>query len=167
MTISAKIILDSIYGESRLTTMELKYPRFIHSEFMTHRVFSRNASSSRAIPVSKLIDQIIANPAMPIHWGKNQPGMQASEEHNAEVIHEDPEYRHMSKEEAWLAARDEAVKFAMAFDKAGYHKQIVNRILEPFSHFLNVLCVFIPTQPCFYRYRERSTFNHRICKPHH
>lgn len=55
MTFEVKIIEDSIFNGSRLTTFQLKYPRFIHSEFMTHRVFSRNASSSRAIPVSKMI----------------------------------------------------------------------------------------------------------------
>ena len=80
MTISAKIICDSRYGGDRLTTMELKYPRFIHSEFMTHRVFSRNASSSRAIPIQRQIDMIKEVTAMPIHWGKNQSGMQAHEE---------------------------------------------------------------------------------------
>ena len=81
MTISAKIVADSISTQGiRLTTMELSYHRFIHSEFMTHRMFSRNAASSRAIPVEKMLKQVKENPAMPIHWGKNQPGMQAKEE---------------------------------------------------------------------------------------
>ena len=71
--IKANIILDSISPDGvRLTTLELIYPRFIHSEFMTHRMFSRNASSSRAIPVQKMIDRIRNDPAMPIHWGQNQ-----------------------------------------------------------------------------------------------
>ena len=83
MTISAKIVADSVSGHGiRLTTMELNYPRFIHSEFMTHRMFSRNAASSRAIPIEKMLEQVQENPAMPIHWGKNQPGMQAREECN-------------------------------------------------------------------------------------
>ena len=136
MTISAKIICDSSYAGDRLTTMELKYPRFIHAEFMTHRVFSRNASSSRAIPVDKMIDYIMSDPAIPIHWGKNQPGMQAREEHDAEVTIPTAsggceDVNHVA---AWLAARDAAVEFAKAFSAAGYHKQIVNRILEPFGH---------------------------------
>ena len=75
--IEAKIIKDS-YGASgvRLTTFVLTYPRFMHSEFMTHRVFSRNASSSRAIPVAKQIQMVIDNPAIPLAFTKNKPGMQ-------------------------------------------------------------------------------------------
>ncbi|MFV0357771.1 MAG: FAD-dependent thymidylate synthase [Bacteroides thetaiotaomicron] len=139
MTISAKVILDSSCMGSRITTMELKYPRFIHAEFMTHRVFSRNASSSRAIPVVKQIEMIMEDTAMPIHWGKNQAGMQAREENDAKVVIQTLDSagileQYLSKEEAWLAARDQAVKIAKAFNEAGYHKQIVNRLLEPFSH---------------------------------
>ena len=76
--IEAKIVKDSISDAGkRITTFQLKYPRFIHSELMTHRVFSRNASSSRAIPVAKVLSQVWNDPAMPVHWGKNQAGMQA------------------------------------------------------------------------------------------
>lgn len=126
MTISAKIICDSKYAGNRLTTMELTYPRFIHAEFMTHRVFSRNASSSRAIPIQKLIDLIKEDTAMPIHWGKNQPGMQADEE--LSQLGQD------CIKLLWLKARDEAIKIAELMAEQGAHKQIVNRILEPFSH---------------------------------
>ena len=139
MTISVKITCDSRYGGDRLTTMELKYPRFIHAEFMTHRVFTRNASSSRAIPVERQIEMIMEDTAMPIHWGKNQPGMQANEESDKKIILQVLDSAgvydiELSPQEAWLKARDEAVRIAKAFHAAGYHKQIVNRILEPFSH---------------------------------
>lgn len=136
MTISAKIIADSISDAGiRITTMELEYPRFIHSEFMTHRVFSRNAASSRAIPVEKAIDLIQTNTAMPIHWGKNQPGMSAKEECGASIeLHQPEGNEYFIREDAWCVARDYATDVAKAFNKAGYHKQIVNRLLEPFSH---------------------------------
>jgi len=140
VTITAKIIADSISSQGiRITTMQLRYPRFIHAEFLTHRVFSRNASSSRAVPVSKLIEDIQRDPAMPIHWGKNQKGMQAHEEHDAPVIL-DPSDQDggWQSEHAWLSAMNVAIHHAKAFEAAGYHKQIVNRILEPFSH-INVL----------------------------
>ena len=79
--ISAKIVLDSISEQGhRIVTFQLHYPRFIHSELMTHRVFSRNASSSRAIPIGKMMKQVIENPAMPVEWGANQKGMQAGGE---------------------------------------------------------------------------------------
>jgi thymidylate synthase ThyX len=141
MTVSAKIIADSISPDNiRITTLQLRYPRFIHAEFMTHRVFSRNASSSRAVPVAKLIEDIKRDTAMPMHWGKNQKGMQADEECNEQIMY--PEWKYgafpVSREHAWEYARDYAISIAEAFDKAGYHKQIVNRLLEPFSH-INVL----------------------------
>ena len=136
MTITAKILADSKgIAAPRVTTMELRYPRFIHSEFMTHRVFSRNASSSRAIPVERLIQDVIDDPAMPIHWGKNQKGMQARQEHDAPVVFRNDE---VGPETAWLRARATAVEAAERFAKAGYHKQIVNRLLEPFAH-INVV----------------------------
>lgn len=161
MTITAKIIADSISADGvRLTTLQLRYPRFIHAEELTHRVLetgpeivvpdglmydqnlSRNASSSRAVPVERLIQDVLRDTAMPIHWGKNQPGMQAREEHDALVPVKingfDPRVQMMSSKEAWLEARDAAIRFARAFAEAGYHKQIVNRLLEPFAH-INVV----------------------------
>lgn len=127
MSFSAKIIADSVSEKGfRITTMELRYPRFIHSEFMTHRAFSRNASSSRAIPVSKIIQDVLVDPAMPVYWGKNQPGMQAHQELTG--IELDLAKAH------WLTARDNAVELARKMIDDGAHKQIVNRILEPWAH---------------------------------
>lgn len=123
MTISAKIITHSIANNIELITMELNYPRFIHSEVMTHRMFSRNASSSRAIPVEKVIEQVRNSPAMPIHWGKNQPGMQARQE----VLDID------TVKGIWLSARVQAVDAAEWLMEENVHKQIVNRITEPFQ----------------------------------
>lgn len=125
-TFSAKIIEDSISAEGkRLTTMQLTYPRFIHAEFMTHRVFSRNASSSRAIPVAKMIEQVRTNPAMPVHWGKNQPGMQAHEAFTGKDA--------AACEKAWRVAASNAAGVAEAMNTFGLHKQVANRILEPFQ----------------------------------
>lgn len=127
MTISARILLDSVNPEGiRLVTWELTYPRFIHSEFMTHRTFSRNAASSRAIPVEKLMAAVKENPAMPVWWGKNQAGMQAKEELD--------EQAKMAAQSRWLLARDEALRFAALLQETGLHKQIANRILEPWMH---------------------------------
>ncbi len=140
MTITATRICDSMSNQGiRLTTLQLRYPRFIHAELMTHRVFSRNASSSRAVPVAKLIEDIKRDTAMPIHWGKNQPGMQADEEHDAPIIVQDSiSSFSYTREEAWRRARNKAISAAEDFNAAGYHKQIVNRLLEPFSH-INVV----------------------------
>lgn len=142
MTISAKVVADSISeAGKRITTLQLRYPKFVHGELMTHRVFSRNASSSRAIPVPRLIQDVIDDPVYPSFWGKNQPGMSASEEHDEFVLvrqAESSSYEKVNRETAWAAARETAIDFAQSFTQAGYHKQIVNRLLEPFCH-INVV----------------------------
>lgn len=121
--ISAVVIADSISPLGyRLTTMELNYPRFIHSELMTHRVFSRNAASSRAIPTKKLIEQVRTNPAMPIEWGSNKPGMQAGD-----VIAEARQ-----AEAVWRVGAHRAAAQAELLMGLGLHKQVANRVLEPF-----------------------------------
>jgi len=121
----ATVVADSYSPETgkQLTTLQLTYPRFVHPEFMTHRVFSRNASSSRAIPVAKVIDQVRNNPAMPVHWGKNQPGMQAHEEleDTTEAV------------QSWKRAARQAADVAEHMNMIGLHKQVTNRILEPFQ----------------------------------
>lgn len=131
--ITAKVIAhskSSVNGKE-IITMELEYPRFVHSEIMTHRMFSRNAASSRAIPVSKVIEQVRTNPAMPIHWGKNQAGMQAKEE----LV--DVELKDVRAE--WRIAADGAADSARYMTERGAHKQIVNRILEPFQTMKTVV----------------------------
>lgn len=132
MTIKAEIIAysKSAQGQS-IVTWCLEYPRFIHGEFMTHRLFSRNAASSRAIPVKSMIAQVMAKPAAPVHWGKNQPGMQAQEEL------EDYEMAHVMY--LWEEAAYEAAMSAGAMDAMGAHKQIVNRLLEPFQTMKTVM----------------------------
>lgn len=141
MTIEAKIIADSISPAGiRLTTFQLRYPRFIHAELMTHRVFSRNASSSRAIPVEKMIEDLRRDPAMPIYWGSNKPGMQAGDE-----LPEEEDYKGFTlrpramAQSQWLEAMHEAIAQAEGLIELGLHKQIANRILEPWAHINVVL----------------------------
>ena len=130
--IEAKVIEDSISESGkRITTMQIKFHRFILAEFNTHRVFSRNFSSSRAIPTKKLLEQVRTQPAMPVHWGKNQAGMQANEELTG-----------LAKEAAiasWIASADEAATRAQILSDLGVHKQIVNRIIEPYLYVEGVV----------------------------
>lgn len=131
MTIRAITVADSISPDGiRLTTMELRYPKFIHAELMTHRVFSRNASSSRAIPVARLIADIERDPAMPVHWGRNEKGMQA----NSELVG----WRARAARWIWASARRSAIRRARWMDRIGAHKQIVNRLIESHGH-INVV----------------------------
>jgi len=123
--ISAKVLADHLSPqEIRILSFQVTCHRFILPEVNTHRVFSRNWRSSRAVPVKKLIDEVRMNPAMPVHWGLNQKGMQAQ-----------VELSYPAKEEAmahWWDAAQEAVKAATWLDQVGTHKQIVNRVLEPY-----------------------------------
>ena len=124
--IYAKVIEDSTCNHGkRITTLELQYQRFIHGEFLTHRVFSRNSMSSRAIPVEKMIEQVRSNPAMPVYWGANRPGMQAKQELDVFALH--------AAKAAWEKAAREAADTAEHMERTGLHKQIANRILEPFQ----------------------------------
>lgn len=158
-TISATIILDSVSPHgARLTTMELVYPRWIHGQVMTHRVFSRNASSSRAIPTERLIRAIEEDTAIPVFWGKNQAGMQADGEWDAMVRVDSGEA--ISRKKAWLRARDSAIASARAFAEAGYSKEIVNRLLEPFSH-IRVL-VSATEWANFFALRDHADAQHEI-----
>lgn len=130
----ARVVADSVSPQGqRITTFELEYPRIIHSELMTHRLFSRNAMSSRAIPIKKMIEQVQQNPAMPVKFGKNQPGMQDAGDHNQLI---DAGYEPATW---WGLAGLSAARFAEGFAEAGYHKQIANRLLEPFQRMKTVL----------------------------
>lgn len=130
--ITAKIIAHSIAPNGQqIVTFELEYQRFIHAEFLTHRLFSRNAASSRAIPVKTIIDQVRNNPAMPIHWGVNQSGMQAKGV-LSDALTGPAKY-------LWKKAAHFAANIAEALTKVGLHKQATNRILEPFQTMKTVM----------------------------
>lgn len=130
--ISAKILAYSRDHRGRyIVSWELEYPRFIHGEFMTHRLFSRNAASSRAIPVKSMIAAVQESPAMPIHWGMNEPGMQAKQELTGEALE--------AVQQEWRMASICAVASARIMDHNGAHKQIVNRVLEPFQTMKTVM----------------------------
>lgn len=147
--IKATIVADSISeGGVRITTFELEYHRYIHSEFMTHRQFSRNAASSRAIPIDKVIEQVLKSTAYPIHWGKNQSGMQAKDECYNEVYSWKDDVA-KSAPDAWFDSAQFSALQASRFHKAGYHKQIVNRILEPYQ-MIKVVCTATEYDNFFY-----------------
>lgn len=125
MSYAAKVICDSISQGVRLTTVEATFPRIVLAEFNTHRVFSRNSASSRAIPVEKRIAAVRADPFVPEAFAANKKGMQAGD-----VLDRlDQEYAAA----IWLRACDEALARAEALVDLGVHKQWANRLLEPFS----------------------------------
>jgi len=135
MSFTVSIVADSISSTTgtpiRLTTFAIRYPRFIHAELMTHRIFSRNASSSRAIPVKKQLERIRQDPAKPVEWGANKPGMQSAELLTDEQVKQ--------AEALWMEACQANIGFSERMDALNVHKQITNRIAEAFSHISVIL----------------------------
>lgn len=139
--INTTIVADSVHKGSRITTFLLTYPRIIHAELMTHRVFSRNSASSRAIPFKKMVQSVKEDPFIPIAWQKEHSGMQGTQ-----YITDPIELKNCIA--TWLDARDSAVDHAKIlhgdlaiFDDTpdpyrpldmGVTKQLCNRLLEPF-----------------------------------
>ncbi len=122
---NARVLADSVSPAGiRLTTLEVRFPRFILSEFNTHRVFSRSSASARAVPTKKMLERVLEYPAMPVEWGVNKPGMSASETLTTQQAEE-------AKAE-WLRARDSAVQHVRSLQDYNVHKQVINRVLEPF-----------------------------------
>lgn len=122
---NATVVADSVSPAGvRLTTIEVTLHRFVLAELNTHRVFSRNSASSRAIPVKKQLARVVDDPALPVEFGANQRGMQAGEPLTGED--------HDAALTAWLEARDHAVAAVEQLQELGVHKQVTNRILEPF-----------------------------------
>lgn len=125
--IQAKVIADSSNElGNRITTMIVTFPRFILAELNTHRMFSRNSASSRAIPFEKMLKSVQENPFIPIAWQKDHKGMQGTE------YYSDEEVRKCGIIEQWLGAKDMAINRAVALNELGVTKQLCNRLLEPF-----------------------------------
>lgn len=122
--IKATIIADSIFNGKRMTTFELEFFRFILPEFNTHRAISKNLQSSRAVPLKSSIEQVKENPAIPVHFGKNQPGMMSREEFEGSELE--------AMKQLWNVALTQATSIATVMDYHKPHKQWAARILEPF-----------------------------------
>lgn len=136
--IYAQVIRHSVSQTGdEIITFELCYPRIIHSEFLTHRMFSRNSASSRAIPFEKMKEQLSG---MPVRFGAANKGMQDKGEHSQKircgVIGNMNEY---SPDEWWYEAKISAISYAQKFYEAGYAKQVFNRITEPFQMMKTVM----------------------------
>lgn len=126
--IYAEVIEDTIHGTARLTTLKIRYHRMIHAEMLRHRTFGRGAASSRAIPVAKMAARATAEP---IHWGLNQAGMQASTELTG--------WRLWAVKKVWRLSRRIAQRLSRLLAWLGAHKQIANRVTEPYQWMEEVI----------------------------
>ena len=125
--IKAEIVAHSINGQGdELISIMATFPRIILAEVNTHRMLSKNTSSSRAIPFNKMVESVQNDPFIPIAWQKSHSGMQGSEYHTGEA-------KERFCPNNWLRARDRAVVEANHLhDNIGVTKQLANRLLEPF-----------------------------------
>lgn len=131
MQIGVRILAHSVAPcGAEIITWESVHPRPVHSEHLTHRELSRSSGSSRAIPTDKLITTVVDDPFVPSYIGANQRGMQAGSALPADVRRE--------CEQTWLDARDLMVDAARKMSRLGAHKQVVNRLVEPFM-FIKVI----------------------------
>jgi thymidylate synthase ThyX len=125
-----KILADSINPQgNRLITFECKFPMFIAKEILTHRVFSRNAASSRAIPFVKMQRLCIEDTAFPEYYAKNQSGMQAIEEIGDKTL----------AQIAWKELAEQSTLMAQRLNDLGLHKQLANRCMEPYQHAVYII----------------------------
>jgi hypothetical protein len=129
MTTSARVIADSIspFG-NRVTTMVVTLHRFVLAEFNTHRVFSRNSASSRAIPVSKMLERYYTEPAYPISWPAEKPGMQGGEELTGEDLAAAKDLFAYVNDMTYKAVEE----YIFMHPEVRLHKSVMNRLLEPF-----------------------------------
>ncbi len=125
MSYECKILLDSIAPcGKRLASFVITFPRVVGIDFNTHRLISKSAASSRAIPTAKRIAAVRADPFVPAEFGRNQKGMSASENLRG--------WRAVAARMVWRLAARAACVFAWLLDRFGVHKQIANRVLEPY-----------------------------------
>jgi len=89
---------------------------------MTHRVFSRNGRSSRAVPVATLLKE---DPYMP-HFMANEPGMRASQEMSDED--------RAKAESIWMGMVEVCKEGVRLLGELKVHKQWANRPLEWFGY---------------------------------
>lgn len=148
------------------TTLEIETPRLIWSEFMTHGAISKNAASSRAIPVHKMIAMVRNKPAMPVRFGANQGGMQDDgKEFEAPVTYGYGEFDsyQVSVQECWADAAKSAADFASILSSAGYHKQVCNRLIEPFQ-YIKAVVTFTGNGANFFGLRDHPDADPTICE---
>jgi len=129
--IKATVLADSISPQGvRFLTFELEYPRIILAEVNTHRMLSKNSFSSRAVPFAKMVEQLNGKP---VRFGANQAGMQDKGEDFDAPVKGTWGSAPIPPEVAWDDYKDQSVRAAKAFYEAGYHKQVYNRLMEPFQ----------------------------------
>ncbi len=145
---SAEVIADSIWDGVRLVTFRATFPRFILAEFNTHRAFSRNSASSRAIPLKRQIALVETAPFKPSKWPINGPGMNPAGFWEGAA--------HVSLDDWWKVAHSSALGIAKEFERSKVHKSIAARYLEPFMWHTVIISSTMPGLDNFFAQRDHG-----------
>ena len=125
-----KVLLDSVnpYTNVRLTTLHCVYPQFIHQQVLTHRMFSRNSSSLRAISFDRADSEF--DTVYPT-WTLEKKGMQGP-------LVEDFKTKLMA--DCIVDEMDNFVSSRCArLEELGIHHQDINNYLRPFQNIHTVI----------------------------
>ncbi len=147
--ISAEILADSIHPitHSRLTTMKISCPRVLWDEFLTHRMFARNASSMRAIPTKRQRAAVWNDPFIP-SFGENQPGMQEGRALGG--------LKRFCAKRLWLLGMYVALGCSWLMDRLGLHKQTASRVLFPWTYITAIVSGTDAAYANFYSLRRHE-----------
>lgn len=114
---------ESAVTKKRLATFVIKIPKFLWGHIISHRSLSRNSASSRAIPAKRIRNSVLKDPFLPLYFGENQSGMQSGKALDG--------IRLLLAKKIYLWSRYVPVLFHYIGEKIGFHKEVLNRILEP------------------------------------
>lgn len=122
----AEVIQHSVSPEGKeIITFSVKYGLIVHSEWIRHRLLSNSVKSNRAVSMKQIRKEVIEDPYVPIKFGGQQAGMVAIDEDQfgyAKVCRW-----------LWKNSRWGAVGVHWLFEKLKLHKEITNRILNPWQ----------------------------------
>jgi hypothetical protein len=120
----AEVVKHSVSPDGKeIITFSLKYGLIIHAEVLRHKLLNHSVKSNRAIPCKNIRREVLDDPYVPVHFGSNQPGMVADKEHPFQKL----------VRNTWKAARYPAVGVHWFLDKIGVHKEVCNRLLNPWQ----------------------------------
>jgi len=120
----AEVVKHSVSkGGKGLITFNVKYGLIIHAEVLRHKLINHSVKSNRAIPSKNIRKEVLYDPYVPVYIGLNQPGMVAEKVHPFQKV----------MKSLWRSARYPAIGLHWLMDKCKVHKEVCNRVLNPWQ----------------------------------
>ena len=123
----AEMVCDSVnpFTGTRISTAVVRLPRIVLAELNTHAALAKNSASSRAIPAATFRQRVLDDPYVPWRWPVNGKGM-VPKEYAAPRA-----WRTKVAVLVWKGALGVASLAHRLLERLGVHKEITNRLLEP------------------------------------